>query len=158
MNQLTTYLTLEAVRLDLELSSQKRLFEEAGFALESAYGIPHDEVFNALIERERLGSTALGHGCAVPHGRLESITEPAAVMLRTRAPIKVPSPDGSGEQLFIVIIAPAENAEAHLDLLRETATLFSSEEARRTFLTASTPVEVCEFIARWEAARGAARA
>ena len=53
MNKLSTYITLEAVRLDLNLSSLKRLFEEAGLALESAYGIPHDEAFTALNERER---------------------------------------------------------------------------------------------------------
>ena len=105
MNKLSTYITLEAVRLDLNLSSLKRLFEEAGLALESAYGIPHDEAFTALNERERLGSTALGFGCAVPHARLTGLEEPAVVLLRTLEPLKVPSPDKTGAQLFIVILA-----------------------------------------------------
>ena len=100
MNKLSTYITLEAVRLDLNLSSLKRLFEEAGLALESAYGIPHDEAFTALNERERLGSTALGFGCAVPHARLTGLEEPAVVLLRTLEPLKVPSPDKTGAQLI----------------------------------------------------------
>ena len=148
MNKLSTYITLEAVRLDLNLSSLKRLFEEAGLALESAYGIPHDEAFTALNERERLGSTALGFGCAVPHARLTG--------LRTLEPLKVPSPDKTGAQLFIVILAPEDGADDHLELLRETAELFSDAEARETLLQASTPVEVCEFLTHWETAQTAA--
>ena len=142
MNKLSTYITLEAVRLDLNLSSLKRLFEEAGLALESAYGIPHDEAFTALNERERLGSTAL--------------EEPAVVLLRTLEPLKVPSPDKTGAQLFIVILAPEDGADDHLELLRETAELFSDAEARETLLKASTPVEVCEFLTHWETAQTAA--
>ena len=156
MNKLSTYITLEAVRLDLNLSSLKRLFEGAGLALESAYGIPHDEAFTALNERERLGSTALGFGCAVPHARLAGLEEPAVVLLRTLEPLKVPSPDKTGAQLFIVILAPEDGADDHLELLRETAELFSDAEARETLLKASTPVEVCEFLTHWETAQTAA--
>ena len=145
MNKLSTYITLEAVRLDLNLSSLKRLFEEAGLALESAYGIPHDEAFTALNERERLGSTALGFGCAVPHARLTGLEEPAVVLLRTLEPLKVPSPDKT-----------EDGADDHLELLRETAELFSDAEARETLLKASTPVEVCEFLTHWETAQTAA--
>lgn len=87
MNLLSQYLTLDAVRLDVDVASRKRLFEEAAFAVEAAYGENHDAVFDALIARERLGSTALGNGCAIPHGRLVSLAAPAVVLLRTKVPL-----------------------------------------------------------------------
>ena len=84
------------------------------------------------------------------------LEEPAVVLLRTLEPLKVPSPDKTGAQLFIVILAPEDGADDHLELLRETAELFSDAEARETLLKASTPVEVCEFLTHWETAQTAA--
>ena len=88
--------------------------------------------------------------------RLTGLEEPAVVLLRTLEPLKVPSPDKTGAQLFIVILAPEDGADDHLELLRETAELFSDAEARETLLKASTPVEVCEFLTHWETAQTAA--
>ncbi|WP_295480230.1 PTS sugar transporter subunit IIA [uncultured Sutterella sp.] len=160
MNPFTPYLRLNAVRLDLDVKSLKRLFEEAAGALEVTYGVPHDEAFAALSERERIGSTALGHGCAVPHGRLESLDSPVVAFLRTREPVKTPSPDGTGAKLFVVILAPAENPEAHLGLLRATAALLSDADARARLIAAPTPTAFCEALSAWvppvEEAGGAA--
>ena len=88
--------------------------------------------------------------------RCAALEEPAVVLLRTLEPLKVPSPDKTGAQLFIVILAPEDGADDHLELLRETAELFSDAEARETLLKASTPVEVCEFLTHWETAQTAA--
>ena len=92
----------------------------------------------------------------MPHARLTGLEEPAVVLLRTLEPLKVPSPDKTGAQLFIVILAPEDGADDHLELLRETAELFSDAEARETLLKASTPVEVCEFLTHWATAQTAA--
>ena len=149
MNLLSRYLKFSAVRLDLDITSQKRLFEEASFALQTAYGVPHDEVFAALSERERIGSTALGKGCAVPHGRMLALSSPAVAFLRTVKSLKLPSPDGTGAQLFIAILVPWEHPEQHLALLRESARLFSDEAVRASLLAAKTPAEFCECITSW---------
>ncbi len=151
MNQLSRYLKFSSVRLDLDIASQKRLFEEASFTLQTAYGAPHDEVFAALSERERIGSTALGKGCAVPHGRLQGLEEPAIAFLRTKEPLRLPSPDGSGAQLFIVILVPWEHPERHLALLRETAALFSDDATREALLAAPSQTEFCEIVTAWSA-------
>ncbi|MDO5530708.1 PTS sugar transporter subunit IIA [Sutterella sp.] len=149
MNLLSPFLNLHSVRIDLDIASQKRLFEEAALAFERTAGIPHDEAFAALSERERIGSTALGHGTAVPHGRLASLEAPEVVFLRTVKPLKVPSPDRSGAQLFIAILVPESNPEAHLGLLREVAALFSDDAVRAKLLAAKDPVELCDIIAAW---------
>lgn len=150
MSVLAKYLTLDAVRVDVEVTSRKRLFEEAALAIEAAYGEPHDEVFNALFERERLGSTGLGCGCAVPHGRLADISEPAVVLLRAKTPVDYDAPDGVPVTLAMAIIVPEENPEAHLALLRETAALFSEASMRTALCQAPAAVDVCRLIAQWE--------
>ena len=68
MNLLAPLLTLETVRLNLDVVSRKRLYEEAGLVFETSAGLSHTEAFDALFAREKLGSTCLGSGCALPHG------------------------------------------------------------------------------------------
>ena len=71
MNNLSKILSLENVQLDLEVSSKKRAFEQAGLIFENNCGIARSTVSDNLFARERLGSTGLGHGVAVPHGRIK---------------------------------------------------------------------------------------
>lgn len=149
MTPLTPYLKLESVRLDLDIASQKRLFEEASLAFERAYGVPHDEAFAALMDRERIGSTAVGHGCAVPHGRLSDLDSPAIVFLRTLTPLKVSAPDNLGVQLFFAILVPAENPGDHLALLRETAGIFGDEKTREALLRAPDAMSFLEILSQW---------
>lgn len=149
MNLLAPYLTLEAVRLDVEAASRKRLFEEASLAVESAYGEPHDEIFSALMARERLGSTGVGFGCAIPHGRVAELAAPAVVFVRSKAPLPYDAPDGLPVQLFMTILVPEEHPENHLALLRETALLFQNESMRSALLSAPDEAAVCTLIANW---------
>ncbi len=148
MNLLASLLTLETVRLNLNVVSRKRLYEEAGLVFESSAGISHTEAFDALIAREKLGSTCLGSGCALPHGRVESITEPAAVFLRTSAPLSLDAPDGRPVQLFLCLLIP-ENDDMYLKILREAACLFSNKSLKNALLDAKTEVEICELIHNW---------
>lgn len=150
MNLLAQYLTIDAVRLDVDVTSRKRLFEEAAFAVETAYGEDHDAVFDALMARERLGSTALGNGCAIPHGRLASLTSPAIVLLRTKTPISYDAPDNRPVRLFMTILVPSKDPQAHLTLLKETAALFSDKVVLQKILAASEALAVCKLIADWQ--------
>ena len=132
MNLLSQYLTIDTVRLDIDVVSRKRLFEEASFAIETAYGEDHDTVFEALMARERLGSTALGHGCAVPHGRLESLQEPALVLLRTKQPIAYDAPDDKPVRLFMtLLVPPRQSRRTPADPSRNCGTLRRRRRARR---------------------------
>ena len=69
MSLIGNILPVSHIVLDLEVSSKKRLFEEAGLLLESESGLSRAAVFECLFAREKLGTTALGHGVAIPHGR-----------------------------------------------------------------------------------------
>ncbi|MEP7042679.1 MAG: PTS sugar transporter subunit IIA, partial [Dokdonella sp.] len=85
-------------------------------------------VRNALAARERLGSTGLGHGVAIPHGRCAEISAARAAFVRLAAPIDFGADDGQPVDLVAALIVPAHFTDQHLKLLAELAELFSSAE------------------------------
>src|SRR3954469_5641554 len=87
MTNLSKILSLENVMLDLEVSSKKRTFEQAGLIFENNCGIARSTVSDNLFARERLGSTGLGHSVAVPHGRIKGLKAPMAAFVRLAEPI-----------------------------------------------------------------------
>lgn len=149
MNLLVPYVTLESVRINIDASSRKRVFEEASLLFESAYGLAHSETFDALIARERLGSTCVGAGCAIPHGRLEGAREPSLVFLRTTEPVMLDAPDGRGVQLFVCLIIPEDDGSNYLSLLRECAALLNDRSMRQMLLEASDETEICRMLHDW---------
>src|SRR5947208_13380683 len=95
MNRIARLLPQGHVLLDLDVSSKKRLFEQIGLLFENTRQVPRARVFDALFEREKLGSTGLGYGVAIPHGRMKSVKEPACAFVRIASPIPFESPDGA---------------------------------------------------------------
>ena len=73
MSTITPLLALENIVLDLEASSKKRVFEHVGLLFENHQGIARNVVFDSLFAREKLGSTGLGRGVAIPHGRIKAL-------------------------------------------------------------------------------------
>jgi PTS system nitrogen regulatory IIA component len=96
-------------------------------------------VLQALAERERLGSTALGHGCAVPHARIDALDRPAAAFVRTAAPVPFDAPDGRGVSLFLVLLVPGDADEFHLALLAAAAERFGDRRFVDGLRRAATP-------------------
>ena len=84
MNHFNQILPLTNVVLDLDVSSKKRAFEQAGLIFENNCGIARSTVSDNLFARERLGSTGLGHGVAVPHGRIKGLKAPLAALVRLK--------------------------------------------------------------------------
>src|ERR1700760_2707112 len=105
MTNLSKILSLENVLLDLEVSSKERAFEQAGLIFENNCGIARSTVSDNLFARERLGSTGLGHGVAVPHGRIKGLKNPLAAVLRVQQPIPFDAPDDEPVGLLIFLLA-----------------------------------------------------
>ena len=120
--------------LDLECSSKKRAFEQAGLIFENNCGIARSTVSDNLFARERLGSTGLGHGVAVPHGRIRGLKAPLAAFVRLHEPIPFESPDGEPVKLLIFLLIPDNVTQQHLEILSEIAEMFS-DKVFRTALT-----------------------
>ncbi len=130
MNQFSQILPAKNVVLDLECSSKKRAFEQAGLIFENNCGIARSTVSDNLFARERLGSTGLGHGVAVPHGRIKGLKAPLAAFVRLSEAIPFESPDGEPVKLLIFLLIPDNVTQQHLEILSEIAEMFSDKAFR----------------------------
>src|ERR1035437_5486019 len=93
MNRLASILPLAQVLVHVDATSKKRAFEEAGLLFENLHGLSRSLVTDSLFSRERLGSTGLGHGVAIPHGRIKGLKTPMAAVFQLATPIGFEAPD-----------------------------------------------------------------
>ncbi len=95
MNRLASILPAAQVLVSVDATSKKRAFEEAGLLFESQHGLSRALITDSLFARERLGSTGLGHGVAIPHGRIKGLKAPMAAVFQLAQPIGFDAPDES---------------------------------------------------------------
>ena len=96
MSLIGKILPQQNVLADMDVSSKKRLFEQVGLLVENSHGIARSEIFDSLFAREKLGSTGLGQGVAIPHGRVKGLKEATGVFIRLANPIPFDAPDEIG--------------------------------------------------------------
>ncbi len=149
MNRLAKFLPLENVVLGLSVTSKKRVFEQAGLIFENQNGIGRSAVTDNLFARERLGSTALGEGVAIPHGRIKGLKQPLAAFVRLDQPIPFEAPDGQPVALLIFLLVPEQATQQHLEILSEIAQLLSDREARERLHTESNREELHRLLTQW---------
>ena len=107
MNLITPLLAAANVRADCEATSKKRLFEQAAQIIQTSHNVPAGEVFDSLFSREKLGSTALGYGIAIPHARLTNLDKPFGLLARLKRPIEFDAIDGRSVDLVFLLLQPA---------------------------------------------------
>ena len=156
MNQISRLLPPANVLLDLQASSKKRVFEQAGLLFENNQGIARATVFDSLFARERLGSTGLGQGVAIPHGRIKGLKEAVAAFVRLAEPIAFDAPDGRPVSMLVILLVPEQATQQHLDILSELAQMLSDKAFRENLHNASDPSVTHTLLARWEPMRPAA--
>jgi len=135
-NPLTNILPASQVLLDLEASSKKRVFEQAGMLFESHLGLARSVIFDSLFAREKLGSTGLGQGIAIPHGRIKGLKQASGAFMRLANPVPFDSPDGRPVNLLFVLLVPEQATEQHLQILSELAQRFAERPFREALLAA----------------------
>ncbi len=136
--------------VDLQASSKKRLFEQAGLLFENHDGIARGPVFDSLFARERLGSTGLGQGVAIPHGRIKGLKDALAAFLRLAQPVPFDAPDGLPVTLAFVLLVPEKATEKHLQILSELAQMFSDKALREAMGTAPDAAALHQLITAWQ--------
>lgn len=151
MNHIAPLLDPESILLDMSFSSKKKLFEHAGEVFSNRYALKSTDVFSSLFERERLGSTALGHGVAIPHGRIKGLAQAAAAFYRLRTPLEFDAPDNQPVSLSIILLVPKDANETHLQILGELAQLFGDETMRARMMDARRPDEIYALLDAWTA-------
>ena len=150
MSLVAKILTPSRVVLDLQASSKKRLFEQAGLLFENQDGLARSLVFDSLFARERLGSTGLGHGIALPHGRIKGLKDAQGAFLRLSAPVPFDAPDGKPVDLVFALLVPEQATEKHLQILSELAQMFSDKEMRAQLAALPDAAAVQQIISEWE--------
>ncbi|UCC56524.1 MAG: PTS IIA-like nitrogen regulatory protein PtsN [Gammaproteobacteria bacterium] len=109
------------------ISSKKRALEHISELLAKDAGrLGWNEIFDSLINREKLGSTSLGKGVALPHGRMEALEYPVCAFLKLDEPVDFDSSDGKPVDLLFALLVPEESTEEHLQILSVIAELFSN--------------------------------
>lgn len=153
MNRLAAILPVAQVLVGLDATSKKRAFEEAGLLFESLHGLSRALVTDSLFARERLGSTGLGHGVAIPHGRIKGLKAPMAAVFLLAQPIGFDSPDEQPVNLLIFLLVPEAATQKHLEILSEIAELLSDSGLRESLKASATQHGLHQLIAQWHSAQ-----
>ena len=149
MNLIAKLLPPANIVLDLDVTSKKRMFEQAGLLFENNQGVARSLVFDSLFARERLGSTGLGQGVAIPHGRIKGLREAVGAFVRLAQPVAFDAPDGKPVNLVFLLLVPEQATEQHLQILSELAQMFSDRELRERLAADTDPSLLHQHITSW---------
>ncbi|MEO8342245.1 MAG: PTS IIA-like nitrogen regulatory protein PtsN [Gallionella sp.] len=142
-------LTPGNILLDTESTSKKRVFERVGLLFENNQQIARSQVFDSLFARERLGSTGLGQGVAIPHGRIAKLRDATAAFVKTTHPIPFDSPDVQPVNLIFVLLVPERATDLHLQILSELAQMFSDTSFRNRLLACEDSASIYQLFSDW---------
>ncbi len=127
MNYLSQILPINNIVLDLFVTSKKRALEQIGLLFENHHGLAYSVIFDSLFSREKLGSTGLGRGVAVPHGYVKGIKKAISAFIRLENPVNFNAQDGQPVNLLLCLLVPEHAMQQHLDILGEMAKIMSNE-------------------------------
>jgi PTS system nitrogen regulatory IIA component len=150
MNRLASILSVAQVLVHVDATSKKRAFEEAGLLFENLHGLSRSLVTDSLFSRERLGSTGLGHGVAIPHGRIKGLKAPMAAVLQLAHPIGFDAPDEQAVSLLIFLLVPEAATQKHLEILSEIAEMLSDAGLRAKLVASANAADLHDLIANWQ--------
>ena len=134
---------------ELKAVDKKGVLEELSDPLVSDQpSLDKNSLVKVLLERERLGSTGIGDGVAIPHGKFQGLTHPVVSFGRSRKGLDFESMDGEPAYLFFLLIAPENSASAHLKALAKIAKILKNSTFRKTLMEVPTRKEIYETIIR----------
>jgi len=139
MTEAPSLIPADAILLDSQASSKSAIIAETIGLLPS---IDPDQALAVVMEREKLGSTGIGHGIAIPHGRLPDLDAPVAALSRHRDGVDFDAIDGEPVHIVVVLLAPADEGKAHLETLAKLARTLQRPAVRRAIMEAETPEAV----------------
>jgi PTS system nitrogen regulatory IIA component len=149
MSQIAELLPTGNILLDLDAGSKSRLFDAVGALFEANHGLSRQTVVNSLQAREKLGSTGLGQGIAIPHGRIRGLREAQGAFIRLKSPIPFDAPDGKPVAQVFILLVPEQATEQHLQLLSELAQMFSDRDFRGRLAAAPDAGAVHRLFEQW---------
>ncbi|HET9869360.1 MAG TPA: PTS sugar transporter subunit IIA [bacterium] len=145
--QILDFLTADAIKLNLESKTKKDVIKEMVDLLVKAGKVKDKKkMLQTLLEREELGSTGIGQGIAIPHGKSDTVSDLAAAFGVSQEGLSFDSLDGEPVNLFFLLVAPEGAAGAHLKALARISSLLKDKYFRKSLLSAKSPDEVLKII------------
>ncbi len=148
--RLNEVLAVDRIETACQLSSKKRLMEKiTGLLLQGRSQLDRKTVLQTLIERERLGSTGIGHGVALPHGRINGLDDVIGAVVILENPLDYDTIDNQPIKLAFGLLVPAEANEQHLKILAYLARLFSDETLRERIFKVTSNSDAFDLLTGW---------
>jgi len=136
----------EAILLDLQATDKVGILNELVAPAARITGIDHQEMVKVLMERERLGSTGIGGGIGIPHGKLKNLEKLVLGFGLSRQGVDFESMDGRPTHLFFLLITPEHSTDLHLKLLARVSRLLKKEPLKELMMKASSADEIIRII------------
>ncbi|TNF88721.1 MAG: PTS IIA-like nitrogen regulatory protein PtsN [Gammaproteobacteria bacterium] len=143
---ISALLSPQSIFIDTEITSKKKLLELIANIVADRTNLSESSIYNNLLNRERLGSTGLGQGFAVPHARVDDLDKTIGCFFRLKQAVNFESPDNRPVDLVFTIIIPEEATEEHLMILSSLASIFSREEICDAIRNAASKDEIAQII------------
>jgi PTS system nitrogen regulatory IIA component len=142
----------ERVVCDLDATSKKRVLEQLSnmLASNSSTSLASQEVVDSLLARERLGSTGIGYGVAIPHGRVKNTDHAIAAFVQLHHGVDFDATDNQSVDLLFALLVPEQSTEEHLQLLAQLAEMFSDEEFRAQLRATKDSRAIYNLLSTWK--------
>jgi len=137
------------VVLGLTACDTKGALEEIALQVARRHQLDHALIFRALWRREQSGSTAVGHGFAIPHARIPGVREPIVLFVRPKLPIEFGAPDHQPVSALFVILVPEHANEEHLQVLASVSEMLSSKRFRKRLDAATDLAAIQRVFGEW---------
>lgn len=148
--QVSELISPERIAWGIDAHSKKRVLEKLSELIAgNQEQLSSHEVFNSLLARERLGATGLGHGVAIPHGRLGDSPKTLAAFIKLAHGIDFGAADDQPVDLLFALLVPEESTDEHLEILAALARLFNDEKFRQELRDAGSREELYNVLERW---------
>lgn len=138
------------ISLRTDIRSKKRALEEISALLANGANIEQKAIFTSLVNREKLGSTGLGQGVAIPHGRVRGLDASVGAVLRLSNGIDFESTDGEPTDLVFGLVVPEDCTEEHLEILRSLAEMFTDETFTQQLRNSKSDSELFELLSQYQ--------
>lgn len=140
--KITDILKKEMILSDLQAQDKHGVLDELAKTAAPAAGLPADQILNVLLEREGIGSTGLGGGIGIPHGKIKDLPEPVICLGLSREGADFESMDGLPTHIFILLLTPDNSAGLNLKLLAQISRMLKNEAFKEILLNASDRDEI----------------
>lgn len=149
---ITDILVPERIACDSSESSKKRALEKLSdmIAGDESANLVAQDVVDSLLAREKLGSTSIGSGVAIPHGRLKNSDKTIAAFLQLHDGIDYDAMDNQSVDLLFALLVPEDSTDEHLQILAELAELFSHPELRAKLRQTTDSSQLCSLLTNWK--------